>query len=54
MTMLPAMDADRAKELLQRERERIEDALNLLDPEPEEGDDEVEPGDLGLRGPVSG
>lgn len=50
MTMLPAMDADRAKELLQRERERIEDALNLLDPEPEEGDDEVEPGDLDSEG----
>jgi DnaK suppressor protein len=44
--MLPAMDADRARELLQRERERIEDAMNLLADEPEEADDEVEPGDL--------
>jgi len=44
--MLQAMDADRARELLQRERERIEDAMNLLADEPEEADDEVEPGDL--------
>jgi DnaK suppressor protein len=44
--MLRAMNADRAKELLQRERERIEDALNLLPDEPEEGDEQVEPGDL--------
>ena len=44
--MLPAMNDDRANELLQRERKRIEDALNLLADDPLEGDDKVEPGDL--------
>ena len=44
------MDADRAKALLQRERERIEEALHVLDPEPEEGDEEWEPGDLDSEG----
>jgi DnaK suppressor protein len=48
--MLPAMDADRAKKLLERERERIEEALNLLDDQPEEGDAELEPGDLDSEG----
>jgi DnaK suppressor protein len=41
-----AMDADRAKELLQRERQRIEDELKLLTDDPLESDERVEPGDL--------
>jgi DnaK suppressor protein len=40
------MDADRAKELLQRERQRIEEQLNLLTDDPLESDERVEPGDL--------
>ncbi len=40
------MDAERARELLAQERERIENALaNLRQEEPEEADDRVEPGD---------
>jgi len=40
------VDAERARELLGRERERIEGALaNLRQEEPEEADDRVEPGD---------
>ena len=40
------MDPERARELLARERSRIEQALGALDPEgPLEGDDRVEPGD---------
>jgi DnaK suppressor protein len=40
------MDADRARELLERERERIENAIaDLRGEAPEEADDRVEPGD---------
>jgi DnaK suppressor protein len=40
------MDAGRARELLERERERIENAIADLRREvPEEADDRVEPGD---------
>lgn len=40
------MDPERARELLARERSRIEQALGALDPEgPLESDDRVEPGD---------
>jgi DnaK suppressor protein len=40
------MDSDRARELLARERERIEQALSALDGEgPLEASDQVEPGD---------
>jgi DnaK suppressor protein len=44
------MDAARAKKLLQRERTRIQEELNLLDNQPEEGDEEWEPGDLDSEG----
>jgi RNA polymerase-binding transcription factor len=44
------MDAKRAKNLLKRERTRIEEEFNLLDPEPQEGEDEREPGDLDSEG----
>jgi DnaK suppressor protein len=44
------MDAKRAKNLLKRERTRIEEEFNLLDPEPQEGEDEWEPGDLDSEG----
>jgi DnaK suppressor protein len=40
------MDSDRARELLARERARIEQALGLHSEGPLEGDDRVEPGDL--------
>ncbi len=40
------MDSDRARELLARERARIEQALGLHTEGPLEGDDRVEPGDL--------
>ena len=40
------MDADRARQLLERERARIEESLAALD-EPLEGDERKEPGDLG-------
>jgi DnaK suppressor protein len=41
------MDPDRARELLDRERDRVEQALAGLEGEgPLEGDDRVEPGDL--------
>ena len=39
------MEAERAKDLLSRERERIEASLRSHSGEPLEGDDEVEPGD---------
>jgi DnaK suppressor protein len=42
------MDAERARELLAAERERIEGAIaNLRGEEPEEADDQVQPGDEG-------
>jgi DnaK suppressor protein len=41
------MDPDHARELLTRERARIEQALALVERDgPQEGDDRVEPGDL--------
>ena len=43
------MDADRARELLARERTRIEQALASHYEGPLEGDDRVEPGDLETR-----
>jgi len=39
------MDSDRARELLEVERSRIERALAALNEGPLEGDDRVEPGD---------
>lgn len=39
------MEPERAKELLARERARIEQLLRMRSGEPLEGDDEVEPGD---------
>jgi DnaK suppressor protein len=45
------MDQDRAKELLAREREQIEQAIeNARRGGPEEGDDRVEPGDFNSEG----
>jgi DnaK suppressor protein len=45
------VDADRAKELLSRERERVEKQLATLKGEgPEEGDSRIEPGDEGSEG----
>ena len=42
------MDSDHARQLLTRERERIEQALAALDRQgPQEADDRVEPGDMG-------
>jgi DnaK suppressor protein len=42
------VDAERARQLLAAERERIESALgNLGQEEPEEADDQVQPGDEG-------
>jgi DnaK suppressor protein len=41
------VDPERAKELLAREREQIEQEMATIEREgPEEGDDRVEPGDL--------
>jgi DnaK suppressor protein len=40
------MDSEHARELLARERARIEQALGLHSEGPLEGDDRVEPGDL--------
>jgi DnaK suppressor protein len=41
------MDPERARELLTQERQRIEQALALVERDgPQEGDDRVEPGDL--------
>jgi len=41
------MDPERARQLLATERERVEQALALLEREgPLEGDDKVEPGDI--------
>jgi DnaK suppressor protein len=41
------MDPERAHELLAQERQRIEQALALVERDgPQEGDDRVEPGDL--------
>ena len=40
------MDPERARELLARERRRIEEALALQSEGPLEGEDRVEPGDL--------
>jgi len=40
-----AVDADRAHWLLARERERIEQGIAGLGDEPEEADDQIEPGD---------
>lgn len=40
------MDDGRARELLARERERLEEALSALGEGPLEGDDKLEPGDL--------
>ena len=43
-----AMDSDHARQLLTRERQRIEQALSALDHQgPQEADDRVEPGDGG-------
>ena len=39
------MEPERAKELLARERGRIEQLLRMRSGEPQEGDDQVEPGD---------
>jgi RNA polymerase-binding transcription factor len=39
------MDPDRARQLLERERSRIEEALAALGEGPLEGDDRLEPGD---------
>jgi DnaK suppressor protein len=39
------METERAKELLARERERIEASLRMHSGEPLESDDEVQPGD---------
>jgi DnaK suppressor protein len=39
------METERAKALLARERERIEASLRMHSGEPQEGDDQVEPGD---------
>ena len=45
------MDPKRARELLTREREQIEQEAFALEREgPEEGDDRVEPGDLNSEG----
>lgn len=45
------MDSDRAKELLAREREQIEQAIvSAQRGGPEEGDDRVEPGDFNSEG----
>jgi RNA polymerase-binding transcription factor len=45
---LCCMDPERARELLTRERTRIEGEISALDRDgPLEGDDHVEPGDLG-------
>ena len=45
------MDANRAKELLAGERERVEKQLAALEGEgPEEGDSRIEPGDEGSEG----
>jgi DnaK suppressor protein len=42
------MERDRARQLLERERTRIEEALAALDRQgPLEGDDQLEPGDEG-------
>jgi DnaK suppressor protein len=41
------MDDDRARELLARERARIEQALAVRRDDPLEGDDRIEPGDEG-------
>ncbi len=41
------MDDDRARELLARERDRIEQALAVRRDDPLEGDDRIEPGDEG-------
>ena len=42
------MDSDRARELLARERARVEQALSTLDRQgPQEGSDRLEPGDKG-------
>ena len=40
------MDDGRARELLARERERLEEALSALGEGPLEADDKLEPGDL--------
>jgi DnaK suppressor protein len=46
-----AVDPERAKELLAREREQVEEEIASLEREgPEEGDDKVEPGDLNSEG----
>jgi DnaK suppressor protein len=45
------MDPDRASELLERERKRIEQAMaSLTEDGPEEGDEETEPGDRDSEG----
>jgi len=41
------MDNDRARELLARERARIEEALAVRRDDPLEGDERIEPGDEG-------
>lgn len=43
--MLAVMDADRARQLLERERARIEEALAAVSGAPLEGDEQREPGD---------
>jgi DnaK suppressor protein len=46
-----AVDPERAKELLAREREQVEEEIASLEREgPEEGDEKVEPGDLNSEG----
>jgi DnaK suppressor protein len=45
------VDADRAKELLARERKQVEEAISSLKRGgPEEGDEKVEPGDFNSEG----
>jgi DnaK suppressor protein len=44
------MEPERAKELLARERERIEQVLRMRSGQPLEGDEEVEPGDYDDEG----
>jgi DnaK suppressor protein len=45
------VDPDRARELLARERERIEETMAALDPDgPLEGSDQLEPGDRDSEG----
>jgi DnaK suppressor protein len=44
------VEPQRARELLAQERERLESALKLHSGQPEEGDREIAPGELGSEG----